>query len=55
MDSRVFDVLHDAADHHPLAIRDRVHVSLERVLQKAVDQYRLVFGDAGSSLEVLGQ
>ena len=30
-----------AADHHPLAVGQRVHVDLEGVFQEAVDQHRL--------------
>ena len=32
VDARLFDVLHDAADHDPLAVADRVHVHFDRHL-----------------------
>ena len=43
----LLDVLHDRADHHPLAVRQGVHVDLVGVFHKAVDQQRL----AGSRVQ----
>ncbi len=55
VDPGVLDVLHHSADHDAFAVRDRVDIGLERILEKAVDQHRLVLGDAGSPHEVLPQ
>ena len=41
----LLDVLHDAHDHRPLAVADRVDVDLGRLFQKSVDQHRLAVGD----------
>jgi len=38
MDTRLLDMLHDAADVDVLAVADRVDVDLDRVLDEAVDQ-----------------
>ena len=45
MDARLFDVLHDAANDHVLAVGDGVHVHFGGVFQEAVDQHRLALGD----------
>ena len=42
MHAGVLDVLHHAADHAAPAVGDRVHVSLERVLEKRIDQDRVL-------------
>ena len=42
VNSGLFDVLHDSADHHVFAIRERVHVNLNCVFQKMIDQHRSV-------------
>ena len=42
MHARLLDVLHDAADHHVLAVAERVDVDLDRVVQEAVEQHRRV-------------
>ncbi len=45
VDAGLLDVLHDAADHDPLAVGHRVDVDLERVLQELVDEDRMLGGD----------
>ena len=46
MDAGLLDVLHHAGDVDGLAVGDAVHVDLDRVVQVAVDQHRVVAGDA---------
>jgi hypothetical protein len=38
----VLDVLHDAADDAAAAVRDRIHIGLERILEEPVDQHRVL-------------
>ena len=45
MDAGLLDVLHHAGDVDGLAVGDAVHVDLDRVVQVAVDQHRVVAGD----------
>ena len=52
MHACLLDVLHDAANQHPLAVADRVHVHFDRVVQEAVQQHRRVVGDRDGGLEV---
>ena len=42
MNASFFDVLHNAADHNILAIREGVHVDFNRVFQKFVDEHGTV-------------
>ncbi len=41
----LFDVLHDPADQHILAVADRVHIHFDGNVQKAIEQYRAVVGN----------
>ncbi|KAF5052967.1 hypothetical protein DSECCO2_403220 [anaerobic digester metagenome] len=41
MDTSLLDVFHDPADQHVDAVRDGVHVQLDRVLEERVDQHRM--------------
>jgi hypothetical protein len=53
----LLDVLHDAADHHLLAVGQRIDVDLGGVVEEAVEQHRRLVGDldrlAHVALEVL--
>ncbi len=40
MDPRFLDVLHDRADQHLLAVRDRVNVDLRGLVQELIDEHR---------------
>ena len=42
MNPGVLDVLHHSTDHDTVSIRNRVYVGLECILEKAIDQHRLV-------------
>src|SRR5438445_1131227 len=55
MDSRILDVLHHATDDYAFAVRDRVDIRLESVLEESVDQNGFVFGDLRRALEILRQ
>ena len=44
MDPGLLDVLHDARDVDLLAVGERVHVELDRVLEEAVEQQRVHAG-----------
>ncbi len=44
MDPRLLDVLHDPGDDGGLAVADRVHVHLDRILEELVDQDRVARG-----------
>ena len=52
MDSGILDVLHDPADDHSLAVRDRVDIALKRILEEAIDQDRSFLGDSRRGREV---
>ena len=41
VDAGFFDVLHDTADNSALAVRETVHIHLDRGVQKAIDEDRL--------------
>jgi hypothetical protein len=45
VDAGFLDVLHHAADHHAVAIRDRVDIELGGGFEKLVDQERTVVSD----------
>src|SRR5262245_41747064 len=45
MDAGLFDVLHDAHDNHTFSVADRIDIDLNRIFQKAVDQYGLALRD----------
>ena len=55
MDARLLDVLHDAADHHLLAIADCVDVHLDGVTEKTVHQDRMLRGSPYRELHILAQ
>ncbi len=55
VDAGLLDVLHHPADHHCLAVAQRVHVGLEGVFQEAVDQHRPVVRDGDGAAEVVAQ
>ena len=38
----LLDVLHDSADHHIFAVRERVHVHFNRIFEKVIDQHRTI-------------
>ena len=40
VDAGLFDVLHDAADDHVLAVGDGVYINLGRRLEEVIDQHR---------------
>ncbi len=42
MNTGLFDVLHDAADHDVLAVGQRVDIDFDRIFQEMVDQHRAV-------------
>ena len=46
MDAGFLDMLHHAGDIDGLAVGDAVHIDLDRVVQVAVDQHRVVAGHA---------
>jgi len=48
----LLDVLHDGADVHVLAVAEGVHVDLDRVLEEAVDEHRVVGAHAGGALHI---
>ena len=48
VDPGLLDVLHDAADHHGLAVAHCVHVNFESVFQKAIDQDRVIWRHVNS-------
>ena len=50
MHAGLLDVLHDCADLHRLAVAERVHVDLNRVLEEAVDQQHLFALAVGRSV-----
>jgi hypothetical protein len=41
VDARLFDVLHDAADGHVLAIAQCIHIDFKSVVEKMIDQHRM--------------
>src|ERR1700732_3804705 len=53
VDAGFLDVLHDAPDHHILAVRECVHVNFNRVFQKFVDEDRPVLRILNGLLHVL--
>ena len=55
VDTGLFDVLHDAADDHPLAIGHRVDIDFGGLFEEVVEQNRPVGIDGGRALEVLGE
>ena len=38
----LLDVLHDAADHHLLAVGQCIHIHFDRVVQKPIEQHRRI-------------
>ena len=50
MDTRLFDMLHDAADHGHCPVADGIHVHFNGVLQKLVDQHRMLLHGSGHGL-----
>ena len=44
MDAGLLDVLHDAAEEQLVAVEERVDVDLDRVVDEAVDQHRVLAG-----------
>ncbi len=55
VDAGLLDVLHDAAEVELVAVVERVHVDLDRVVQEAVDQDRPGGADLGRLLDVRGE
>ena len=55
MDARVFDVLHHPPDHAAPAVGDGVHIPLEGVFQKAIDEDRMLGRHASRRREVAAQ
>ena len=45
MDAGFLDVFHHPGDVDGLGVGDAVHIDLDRVVQVAVDQHRIVAGD----------
>ena len=41
MDTRLLDMLHDAADHRHFPVADRIDIHLDGILQEFVDQHRM--------------
>ncbi len=42
MNPSLFNVLHDATDHHIFAVRKRVHIHFNRVFQEMINQHRAI-------------
>ena len=55
MDARLLDMLHDAGDDDIRAVRDCIHVDLDRVAQILVDQHRAVAGDLDGGVDIVVQ
>ena len=55
VDAGLLDVLHDTAEVQLVAVVQRVHVDLDRVVQESVDQDRPGRADLGRLLDVRGQ
>ena len=55
MHTGLFDVLHDRADNHLLAVTHRIHIDFYCLVQIAVKQYRRVVRDIYSTLHVLAE
>src|SRR3990167_7379797 len=53
--TRLFNVLHDRADNHLLAIAHRVHVHFDGAVEEVIQQYRAVVGDLHSLTHVATQ
>ena len=52
VDAGLFDVLHDGADHHLLAVRHGVDVHFHGLVEKAVEEHRRGIGDVHRAGEV---
>ena len=52
VDAGLLDVLHHAAEVELLAVEQRVHVDLDRVVDEPVDQHRVLRADRGGPLDV---
>jgi hypothetical protein len=55
VDAGLLDVLHHAAEVEVLAVVERVHVDLDRVVEEAVDQHRVLGDQPGVPLQVGGE
>ena len=55
VDAGLLDVLHHAAEVDLGAVAQRVDVDLDRVVEEPVDQHRVVVGDLGGPVDVVGQ
>ncbi len=55
MHAGLFDVFHDAADQHVLAVADRIDVHLDGQIQKAIQQHRAVIRHLHGVDHVLAQ
>ena len=44
MDAGLLDMLHDAADHHPLAVGQGIHIHLGGIVEEAVEQHGRIVG-----------
>ncbi len=52
MDSRLFDMLHDAADNRGFAVGDGIDIHFDGVLEKLVDQDGMLRGDVDGGVHV---
>ncbi|MMZ71619.1 hypothetical protein D1872_351030 [compost metagenome] len=48
----MFDVLHDAANQHALAVADSIDVDFNCIVEEAIQQHGRVVGNANRVLEV---
>ena len=52
VDAGLLDVLHHAAEEELLAVEERVHVDLDRVVEEPVDEHRVLRADLGGPHDV---
>ena len=55
MNTGLFDVLHDAAEIQFLAVEQCVHVNLNRVIEEAIHQHRMIRVDLSGPLQEPGK
>ena len=55
MDARILDVLHHSPDDTASAVGNGVHIGLEGVLQKSIDQHRMPRSHPDRPGEVIAQ
>ncbi len=52
MNAGLFDMLHDAANHHHGAVANRINIDLDGVLEKFIDQHRQTGGRGKGPLHI---